>query len=428
MEKQPILNLIMIGHVADGKSTLTKVVTGVKTQKHSKEKERNITMRLGYANAKIIKCLSCSEPENYQSVSSLTTVYKCSICNSDAELVNHVSFVDSPGHNSLMAVMLTGTSVADYSILVESVDNKEIPAPQTREHLISTQYANVPNAFVCLNKIDLRKIDDTRKSITELTAFLDTTTAKGTLIIPISASMGINIDIVCELLAKLVPPERHLKMPFEMMIIRSFNANMPSTLIEDLKGGVIGGSILRGTIKTGSIVLIYPGYVIKKSEIADGSKWYYKPIEAVVESILSEKTSIDEAISGGLIGIQLNIDPALTAEDKLAGQTMVDPKHENIGKVYEGIDIEYEEIDDLEHTHVLNVNNKVIVNINSASISGTIQKINIKNDKFRIKIVLDKPLYAHIGDFVTISYIEGGLMEIMGKGKIKRADECKIIY
>lgn len=447
MEKQPILNIIMIGHVADGKSTLTKVLTGVTTQKHSKEKKQNITMRLGYANAKILKCISCPEPECYQSVNSLVTEYKCSICDSMAELINHVSFVDSPGHNSLMAVMLTGISVADYSILVESVDNKEIPAPQTKEHLISTlpasyaehepQYGNVPNAFVCLNKIDLKKIDDTRECASKLSDFLKETSAKDSLIIPISASMGINIDIVCKMLGNLKPLKRNFdvpystsldgRVPFEMMVIRSFNANMPSTPISDLKGGIVGGSIINGILKMSSNVLIYPGYVVKKPEITDGCQWQYKPIEAKVESIFSEKTPLIEAISGGLIGVQLNIDPALTSEDRLAGQIMLDKTNTNIGKVFEGIDIEYNEIEDLEHKHILELNKRIIVNIHSASIAGKIESMDIKHEKIRIKIILENPLYAKIGDSVTISYIEGGLMEIMGKGKIKRGVECKLI-
>ena len=78
------------------------------------------------ANCKIIRCLICPEPECFGSTSSDTIEYQCKKCNSPAELVNHVSFVDCPGHHSFMQTMLSGTSVMDYTILVESL--KKTPA------------------------------------------------------------------------------------------------------------------------------------------------------------------------------------------------------------------------------------------------------------------------------------------------------------
>ena len=53
LQNQPIYNIGSIGHVASGKSTLVRSITGIKTQKHSSEQERNITINIGYANAKI---------------------------------------------------------------------------------------------------------------------------------------------------------------------------------------------------------------------------------------------------------------------------------------------------------------------------------------------------------------------------------------
>jgi len=155
IELQPQINIGMIGHVSDGKSTLVKALTGQTTQRYSQEKQNNLTIKLGYANCKIIKCTTCPEPECYSSVASSIMDYKCKNCDGYAIIVNHVSFVDCPGHHSFMQTMLSGTSVMDYTILVESLGNKQIPAPQTIKHLNSIEATQIENCMVILNKIDL---------------------------------------------------------------------------------------------------------------------------------------------------------------------------------------------------------------------------------------------------------------------------------
>jgi len=155
IEFQPQINIGMIGHVSDGKSTIVKAITGQSTQRYSQEKSSNLTIRLGYANAKIIQCSTCPEPECYSACSSDCHEYKCNKCEGVAILVNHVSFVDCPGHHSFMQTMLSGTSVMDYTILVESLANKTIPAAQTIAHLNSINSTEIENIMVILNKIDL---------------------------------------------------------------------------------------------------------------------------------------------------------------------------------------------------------------------------------------------------------------------------------
>ena len=124
MQKQPTCNVGTGGHVSNGKSSIVKSVSGQKTQKHTAELERNITIHLGYANAKIWKCSGeCLEPECYQSSPSSVFEYECNVCGTRAELVNHISFTDVPGHNSFMSTMLNGTCVMDYAIMVESAAN-----------------------------------------------------------------------------------------------------------------------------------------------------------------------------------------------------------------------------------------------------------------------------------------------------------------
>jgi len=66
MSRQATLNIGTIGHVAHGKSTLVRTISGVHTVRFKEEKVRNITIRLGYANAKIFKCPVCPPPMCYQ--------------------------------------------------------------------------------------------------------------------------------------------------------------------------------------------------------------------------------------------------------------------------------------------------------------------------------------------------------------------------
>ena len=95
LEKQPITNIGMLGSVSDGKSTTVYQLTGTKTQKHSSELKRNITIKPGYANMKIYrddedKLISCNSSEN-----------------KDYELLHHISFIDCPGHYELIITMLS---------------------------------------------------------------------------------------------------------------------------------------------------------------------------------------------------------------------------------------------------------------------------------------------------------------------------------
>lgn len=392
METQPIMNIGMLGHVSDGKTTITKQITGTLTQKHSSERQKNLTIRLGYANAKICKCTSCPEPVCYFSTQSETMEYICPRCLSNSNLMNHISFVDCPGHNMLLATMLNGTAVMDYTITVESAVNLHIPAPQTLEHIDCIKNLNIKNIGFVLNKIDLvtkEKTEEICEKLNEFIADLDCP------IIPISATHNINIDILCMILAHLPKPMRcidTLKMP----IIRSFNINKPGTKIDDLVGGVVGGSIISGSIKKNQELFLVPGLV---------TDTYYKPISCKVISINSDKISLEEASSGGLIGIQLDIDPGLTCDDKLVGNVIVD---KITGIVTNEFNLKINKTDDK-----LWKNKSYTFNINSTNINGTIKKI----EENLIKVILESKQYIDHNDIITIS--------INTAGSIHLLDYCK---
>ena len=389
METQPIMNIGMLGHVSDGKTTITKQLTGTLTQKHSTERQKNLTIRLGYANAKILKCKSCPIPSCYYSVSSDIFDYNCQLCLTESELMNHVSFVDCPGHNMLLATMLNGTSVMDYTIIVESVVNTQLPAPQTLEHIECIKNMNLKNIAFILNKIDLVTREKTEELCDKLKTFLVTNNCDSP-IIPTSATHQINMDILCMILAHLPQPERNMDR-LKMQIIRSFNINKPGTTIDNLTGGVIGGSISSGTLNENTEILLVPGMIMENT---------YSPLKCNVISINSEKNNLTNATCGGLIGIKLDIDPGLTCDDGLAGNIIVNKINGIVTKEFE---LKINKTDNINWKH-----KSYTFNINSNNITG---KINKLNDNNIIQVYLDNYQYMEHGDIITISInnITGGI-------------------
>ena len=134
ISRQATINIGTIGHVAHGKSTLVYAISRVRTQRHGAEKIRNITIKLGYANAKIYRC-NCPEPDCWRSFGSdKEDSPMCQKCGTSMVLQRHVSFVDCPGHDILMATMLNGAAVMDAALLIVAA-NQPCPQPQTSEHV-----------------------------------------------------------------------------------------------------------------------------------------------------------------------------------------------------------------------------------------------------------------------------------------------------
>lgn len=428
MQNQAVINVGIIGSVSNGKTSITKALTGISTQKHSEEKEKNRTMRLGYANAKIYKCQTCDAPECYQSTSSDIFEYKCNKCGNETKLITHISITDVPGHNFLMATMLNGTCVMDYTILVESSCSATIPAKQTIEHYKITKESGIEPKIVCMNKMDLMKTKQNGQiKINIMREYLEENGEK-IPIIPVSATLKCNIDVLCEYLSGLKIPKKDLSSDIKMFIIRSFNINNPITSIENLKGGVIGGSLQRGMLKVNDIVTIYPGYINKKNNITEDSyEWEYKPLKCKILSIQSEKNNMEFAIPGGLIGVQLDVDPAMTSNDRLVGQLVFNEDKEV--RVVEKILLSYKKLNNYD----VKKGDKIQININANNIYATIIKMNDGKKKKsslsenEMMINLEKPTCIEIGDIVSINIIEENIVNIFGKGNVIDGFNCKMV-
>ena len=197
----------------------------------------------------------------------------CETCNSEAEFVRAISFVDAPGHEALMATMLSGAAIMDGAILVIAAD-EPCPQPQTREHLAAAEVSGIKNMIIVQNKIDIVDGKRAQESYKEIKNFVKGTVAENAPIIPISAQRGINIDVLLTAIQTIIPtPKRDETKPPLMYIIRSFDVNKPGTTIESLEGGIIGGTIAQGKFAVGEELEIRPGISVERE-----GKTVYDPL------------------------------------------------------------------------------------------------------------------------------------------------------
>jgi translation initiation factor 2 subunit 3 len=305
----PEVNIGIVGHVDHGKTTLTSVLTGKWTDTHSEEIKRGITIRLGYADFTVYKCKKCPEPQCY------CTTAKCPYCFGDAEPLRMISIVDAPGHETLMTTVLSGTSIMDGALLVIAADEK-CPQPQTREHLTALELTGVKNIVIVQNKIDAVSEEQALANYKQIKAFVKGTVAESAPIVPVSANQRVNIDALLQAMEKHIPtPKRDPSKEPKMFVARSFDINKPGTAIAKLSGGIIGGSLVQGTLKVGDEIEIRPG--VKRE-----GRQVYEPVRSKITGLQKASQNVDEAGPGGLLGVMTGLDPALTKSDSLGGNVL----------------------------------------------------------------------------------------------------------
>src|SRR3989344_7443935 len=225
---QPELNIALVGHVDHGKTTLTERLSGKWTDTHSEELKKGITIRLGYADFSIYRCSNCQ---------ILITKDKCPKCNSEALFQRKISLVDAPGHESLMATMLSGAAIVDGALLLVAA-NEKCPQPQTKEHLMALQITGIKNILIVQNKIDLVSHEEALENHRQIQEFLAGTEYQDASIIPISARANANIDVLLRAIQEsILTPSRNLQKDPLMLVARSFDVNRPGTKPKQLVGG-----------------------------------------------------------------------------------------------------------------------------------------------------------------------------------------------
>ncbi|HJW96808.1 MAG TPA: translation initiation factor IF-2 subunit gamma [archaeon] len=307
MERKPLVpevSIGLVGHVDHGKTSLTEALTGKWTDTHSEEIKRGITIRLGYAESTFYKCPKCKGHEQY------STTPKCQKCFSECKPVRTVSFVDAPGHETLMATVLSGAALMDGALLLVSAI-EQCPQAQTREHLKALEIVGIKNIVVVQNKIDLATEEQALKNYQQIKAFLKGSIAENAPIIPVSARQNINIDALMHAIETTIPtPKRDAKKGLRMLVARSFDVNRPGTPIEKLKGAVIGGSIIEGQVQVGDQIELSPGIKMKDR---------YQPVSTKVTGIQQAMMDVQSAGPGGLVGISTELDPYWAKSDSLTG-------------------------------------------------------------------------------------------------------------
>lgn len=415
IQNQAVLNAGCIGHVSNGKSTLVREMTGIKTQKFKSEKERNCTINVGYGNCKIFYN---EESDEYKFTGS-DKLEEIDSKGGKMNLIHHISFVDCPGHENYMSNMLCGASVIDMAFLVEAANAKVIPQPQTLEHLIAIQHTDVEDTVIIQNKCDLVKKESILSNKSQIEDFVDDITNNELPIIPIIAQTGANIEYVGRYLSnKLVNYDKDINLPLQINIIRTFDVNKPNITMDKLTGGVLGGSITQGLLKKDQIIQISPGICSRNKD----NSWKVEPLFTKVNSINSEKNSMSYAIPGGLIGVGTTLDPAYTKGNKLIGQIITNPgKHLPIVSI---ITIKYSSFRRVSKiSKSLSTNEVVKVGIISNHVSATV--IDWDKKKKLIKLQLAMPACINDSNVSIMKKIDKNY-KIFSVGKVVKHDDIKV--
>ncbi|HPR41838.1 MAG TPA: translation initiation factor IF-2 subunit gamma [Candidatus Methanofastidiosa archaeon] len=408
--EQAEINIGMIGHVDHGKTTLTKALSGIWTDTHSEEMKRGITIRLGYADTIFMKCPECEEPQCY------TTSDICPLCGEKTELLRKVSFVDAPGHETLMATMLSGAALMNGAVLVIAA-NEKCPQPQTREHLMALEIIGVKNIVIAQNKIELVSREEALDNQRQIRKFTKGTVAENAPIIPISAQHNVNIDVLIKAIEENIPtPPHNLEHDAMMYVARSFDINKPGLPPEKIVGGILGGSLLKGVLSVGQEIDILPGLMIKNN---DGSI-SFEGIRTKILSLSTGSIKLQKATPGGLLAIGTELDPSITKSDSLGGCVVGDPG--TLPPVWDRLDLEVNLLERVvgseEETKVVDIKRgeTLMLNVGTGKTIGVV--VSVSKDAATLKLKL--PVCSEVGDRVALSRRIGGRWRLIGYGIIKK--------
>lgn len=408
MPTQPEINIGLVGHVDHGKTTLTKAFSGVWTDRHSEEIKRGISIRLGYADTVFYKCPKCPEPQCY------TVDKTCKHCGGDTEFLRAVSFVDAPGHETLMATMLSGAALMNSALLLIAA-NEPCPQPQTEEHLMGLDISGIKNIIIIQNKIDLVSDSEAVENYNQIKEFVKGTCAENSPIIPISAHHETNLDVLIMNIEKTMPsPKWNQDLPPRLYVARSFDVNKPGSKPEDLVGGIIGGSLIQGKFTVGDEIVIRPG-----RRVEGHGKSSYEDITSTITSLISGSKSYQELRPGGLIAVGTNLDPAMTKSDSLIGKVAGKPN--SLPDILTDITLKVELFESIVGTtsnvkiEDIRSSEPLMINSGSATTVGIVKSARKKIVDLNLKI----PICADSGSRVAISRKVEARWRLIGYGIIQ---------
>ena len=261
------------GHIDHGKTTLVRALTGVDTDRLPEEKQRGISIELGYAFL-------------------------------DAPGGERIGFIDVPGHERLVHTMVAGASGIDYALLLVAADDG--PMPQTREHLAVLSLLGIARGAVVITKTDRAAEGCVPTLRAEIAALLAGTSLEGAPIAEVSAQTGAGI---AELRALLLAAAEHARAAraaddpraFRLAIDRAFT--LPGT------GTVVTGTIHAGGVRVGDELALSPA--------TPGA-----PATARVRSLHAQNQAVEGAHAGQRCAVAL---AGLAREAVARGQWLTAP-------------------------------------------------------------------------------------------------------
>ena len=412
---QPEVNIGLVGHVDHGKTTLVQALSGSWTDQHSEEMKRGISIRLGYADATFRACPGMDEPERY------TVEAECPN-GEESEPLRTVSFVDAPGHETLMATMLSGAAIMDGAVLVVSA-TEDVPQAQTQEHLMALDIIGIDNVVVAQNKIDLVDRDRAVENHEQIKEFVSGTVAEDAPIVPVSAGQEANLDLLIQAIEEEIPtPERDEELDPRMYVARSFDINRPGTTWDSLVGGVVGGSLVQGKLTRGDEIELRPG-----REVEEGGQSEWRSLTTEVRSLQAGGDDVEEVRPGGLLGVGTGLDPSLTKGDALAGQVAgapgsLPPTRESFEMDVELLDrivggAEQSPGDDAEGGDVeeISTGEPLMLTVGTATTVGAVTSAR----EGECEVSLKRPVCAPDGATIAINRRVGARWRLIGIGTLR---------
>jgi len=223
LEKNIILGTA--GHIDHGKTSLVKALTGVETDRLKEEKERGITIELGFASL-------------------------------DLPNGQHIGIVDMPGHEKFVKNMVAGSSGIDVVVMVIAAD--EGVMPQTREHMEICSLMGIQHGMIAMTKTDMVDEDLLELAIDDIQDFVTDTFLQDQPVVPVSSTTGDGLDnfqnILEDICSKL--PARRYSSIFRLPVDRVFSMKGFGT--------VITGTLMSGKIDVGTEIMVYPKRITSK--------------------------------------------------------------------------------------------------------------------------------------------------------------------
>jgi selenocysteine-specific elongation factor len=217
----PPLTLGTAGHIDHGKTVLVRALTGVDTDRLPAERERGISIELGFAPLEL--------PSG-----------------------RRVSVVDVPGHERFVRTMVAGATGVDLFLLVVAADDGVMP--QTREHVRVLEALRVPAGVVAITKIDAAAADRVKAAVSEVNELLAGGPYSGTEIVPVSGRTGDGVEDLrarIDRVAGSLPGGSHEPGVPRLHVDRAFTLRGIGT--------VVTGTLWAGELAVGDRVRLQPG-------------------------------------------------------------------------------------------------------------------------------------------------------------------------